>query len=89
VPADTEFHRWLSQGIDREVAIILAANVERFADARDVRILTGSLIHGTAPRGTSTIHILFMCDEVTQSVGPITFEIWSSRRDSTVSMTSR
>ena len=34
VTPDTEFHRWLSQGIDRDVTITLTANADRFADVR-------------------------------------------------------
>ena len=89
VPPDTEFHRWLSQGIRRKVAIMLTANPARFGDATNVRILSGTLMHGTAPNPTPAnidvigrlpkgnlgmVHILFLKDELTGSLGPITFE---------------
>src|SRR5512140_2827670 len=53
VQADTEFHRWLTQGIDRKVVITLTSNPERFGDDRNMRILTGTLMHETAPDPTS------------------------------------
>ena len=74
VKPDTEFHRWLSQGIDRKVTITLTPNADRFADAKDTRILRGSLMHETAPNATPVVHILFLKDELTGSVGAVTFE---------------
>lgn len=89
VSPDTEFHRWLSQGIHRKVVIMLTANPARFGDATNVRILSGTLMHGTAPNPTpaaidvigrlpagnlSIVHILFLKDGLTGSLGPITFE---------------
>lgn len=89
VPPDTEFNRWLSQGIDRKVVIMLTANPARFSDVKNVRILSGILMHGTAPSPTpattdvigrlpegnlAVVHVLFLKDELTGSFGPITFE---------------
>lgn len=89
VAPDTEFHRWLSQGINRKVVIMLTTNPARFGDAKNVRILGGTLMHETAPNPTpatidvigrlptgnlSIVHILFLKDELTGSLGPITFQ---------------
>lgn len=89
VTPDTEFHRWLAQGIDRKVVVMLTTNPDRFGDARNVRILSGTLMHGTAPNPTPAttdvigrlpagnlplVHILFLKDELSGSLGPITFE---------------
>lgn len=89
VPPDTQFHRWLSQGINRKVVIMLTTDPARFGDATNVRILSGMLIRGTAPNPTPAtidvigrlpagnlpvVHILFLKDGLTGSLGPITFE---------------
>jgi len=74
VSPDTVFHRWLSQGIDHTVTILLTTNPTRFADAKKTRILTGTLMDDTAPNATPVIHILFIEDERTHRASPITFE---------------
>lgn len=74
VAPDTEFHRWLSQGIDRNVAILLVVNADRFADLKGVRILTGHLVHNIAPAGSPIVHELFLKDPATGAVDVITFE---------------
>lgn len=89
VPSDSEFNRWLSQGLKRPVVIRLTTDPARFADVKNMRILSGTLIHNTAPTPTpvttdrvgrlpegnmSFVHVLFLKDELTGSFGPITFE---------------
>ena len=89
VPPDTVFHRWLSQGIGRKVVIMLTTNPARFADAKNVRILSGTLMHTTAPNpdpvtsnvigrlpsgNVPVVHVLFLKDELTGSLGAVTFE---------------
>jgi hypothetical protein len=89
VAENTEFHRWLSEGIGHNVAINLTTSAARAADEKDTRILTGTLIHNTAPRPTSntvdvtgrlppgdmdTVHELFLRDETTGTLGAVTFE---------------
>jgi hypothetical protein len=89
VPPDTEFNRWLSEGLNRTVVITLNTDVSRFGDSPNVRILGGTLIHVTAPNPTAVsndvtgrlpsgnlqaVHVLFLKDELTGSLGPITFE---------------
>jgi len=89
VPSDTEFNRWLSQGLKRQVVIVLTTDPARFADAKSTRILSGTLIHNTAPTPTpattdrvgrlpggnmSFVHVLFLKDELTGSFGAVTFE---------------
>jgi hypothetical protein len=89
VPPDTEFNRWLSQGIDRKVVIRLMTDPARFADVKNVRILSGTLMHGTAPDSTPNtedgigrlptgdspvVHLLFLKNELTGGFNAITFE---------------
>jgi hypothetical protein len=74
VPPDTEFHRWLSQGVDRRVSITLSTTPERFADKPTTRILTGTLIHNTAIDAMIVTHILYVQDPATRALSPITFE---------------
>jgi hypothetical protein len=89
VPANTEFNRWLSQGTNRTVVVTLTANPARFADAKNTRILSGTLMHGTAPKPTPAatdvigrlpegnlpfVHVLFLKDPLTGTLGPVTFE---------------
>ena len=89
VTPNTEFHRWLSQGIHRNVVISLTTNPAQFADARNRRILIGTQMHeiasnptpmtndvfGRLPEGDSPlVHILFLKDELSGSLGAVTFE---------------
>jgi mono/diheme cytochrome c family protein len=74
VAPNTEFHRWLSQGINRNVTILLVLNADRFADAKGVRILTGHLVHDIAPAASPIVHELFLKDPATGAVSAITFE---------------
>jgi hypothetical protein len=79
VPSDTEFHRWLSQGINRKVEIVLTYNPRPFDDVAGVRVLTGTMTHNTAPSAKPVVHILFLRDEATGSLGPITFQTTDDR----------
>jgi hypothetical protein len=74
VAPDTLFHRWLSQGINGPAAIVLTAAPEKFGDRPDVRILTGKLMHSTAPGQSPIVHTIFLVDEQTGTTGAITFE---------------
>lgn len=89
VPANTQFHRWLLDGMNRRVDIIITTDPKRFSDEKNVRILDGTLMHETAPKPTassvdvkgdlpdgnlSVVHVLFLKDEATGTFGPITFE---------------
>jgi hypothetical protein len=89
VSPDTVFHRWLSEGLHKKVVILLTADPSRFADAKNVRILSGTLMHETAPPVTpattnvvgrlpegnsGATHILFLKDELTGTLGAVTFE---------------
>ena len=89
VPANTQFHRWLMEGMNRRVVILLANDTRRFSDEKNVRILDGTLMHQTAPKPTASsvdvkgalpdgnlavVHVLFLKDETTGTFGPITFE---------------
>jgi hypothetical protein len=74
VEPDTAFHRWLSQGVGNQAAITLTDEPGRFADVANVRILTGRLAHQTVPSASPVLHVLFLRDEVTESLGAVTFE---------------
>jgi hypothetical protein len=74
VEPDTLFHRWLLDGAGRVAAIGLTTDPGRFADVPNVRILTGRLIHQTAPTATPLLHVLFLEDPLSGFLGPITFE---------------
>jgi len=75
VKPDTAFHRWLMQGVDRTAFVILTTNPARFLDADNVRILPGRLMHNTTPaEGGPPMHVLFLKDELTRSLGAVTFQ---------------
>jgi hypothetical protein len=74
VTPDTVFHRWLSQGIDREVSIILTRNPERYGDFSNVRILSGRLMHITVPSVSPVMHVLYVEDQETGALSPVTFQ---------------
>ena len=71
---NTEFHGWLSEGIGREVAIVLTPHADRFADVKGVRILTGTLIHDTQPNAAPIVHVLFLKDLMTGAFSAVTFQ---------------
>jgi hypothetical protein len=73
-PTGSIMNRWLLQAADAQVAVTLTSRPDTYGDSPDVKILTGTLQHNTAPRGLATIHIVFMRDEVTGTIGPVTFE---------------
>ena len=75
----TEFHRWLSQGLDHVVVIRLMADATPVGDEKNLRILTGTLVHevagrvtpnttnvvGRLPEGDSGfVHMFFVRDEI-------------------------
>ena len=89
VTAGTEFNRWLSQGLKHNAVVLLTGNPERFADQKDVRILTGLLHHETAPKPTPVttdvvgrlpqgdsglVHVLFVQDEQTGILSTVMLE---------------
>jgi len=74
VAPDTLFHRWLSQGINAPASIVLTATPDQFGDRRNVRILTGTLMHSTTPGQSPIVHTMFVVDQQTGTTGPVTFE---------------
>jgi len=74
VTPDTEFHRWLSQGVDRHAIIELSTAPARYADTPTTRILTGTLIHNTSIDAMIVTHILYVQDPATRALSAITFE---------------
>ena len=74
VTPDTEFHRWLSRGIDGHVSISLTTTPGRYEDSANVRILTGTLAHNTAIDATLVLHVLYVIDPQTRALSPVTFE---------------
>ena len=86
VNSGTEFHRWLSRGLHKKVVVSLTTSADELNDEKDTRILTGTLIHQTAPRegpgagarlphGDSGLaHILYLQDDLSGSLGAVTFE---------------
>jgi hypothetical protein len=74
VETDTMFHRWLRGGAGQIAAIALTTDPARFEDLPNVRILSGRLIHQTAPTATPLLHVLFLQDDGTGALSPVTFE---------------
>jgi hypothetical protein len=75
VKPGTAFHRWMMQGVDRTAFVIVTTNPERFLDADNVRILPGRLMHNTTPdEDGPPMHLLFLKDELTGSLGAVTFQ---------------
>ena len=74
VAPDTLFHRWLSQGINGQVSIVLTTSPEKFGDRLDVRILSGTLMEETAPNTSPIVHMMFVQDERLGTSGAVTFE---------------
>jgi hypothetical protein len=74
VAPETQFYRWLSQGLHKDVTIILTRNPGRYDDREDVRILSGRLMHQTVPSESPVMHVLFLQDEETGTIGAVTFQ---------------
>ena len=74
VAPDTVFYRWLSQGLHKDVTIILTRNPGRYGDRENVRILSGRLMHQTVPSESPIMHVLFLQDEETGTIGAVTFQ---------------
>jgi hypothetical protein len=74
VAPDTLFHRWLSQGINGPASIVVTTAPEKFGDRPNVRILSGKLMHGTAPGESPIVHIIYVVDDQTGTAGAVTFE---------------
>ena len=74
VEPDTVFHRWLSRGINDRVVITLTTDPGKFGDRPSVRILTGKMMHGVDPGTSPIVHMIFLRDELSGSVGAVTFE---------------
>ena len=74
VAPDTVFHRWLSQGINDKASIVLTTNPDTFGDRPNIRILTGRLTHEVNPSESPIVHMMFLRDEATGTVGAVTFE---------------
>jgi hypothetical protein len=82
VPPGTEFNRWLSQGVHQHVIVTLTTDPARFGDEKNVRILSGALMHeiagqftptsvdrvGRLPEGNSGfVHVFFAKDDIAGS----------------------
>lgn len=82
VAAGTDFHRWLSQGLGHPVVIRMAADTRRLGDEKNSRVVSGTLVHETAPKPTSIttdvvgrlpegdsgfVHVFFVTDVIAGS----------------------
>jgi hypothetical protein len=74
VAPGTLFHRWLSQAINHEVAIIVSPDPDRWGDRDNIRILRGTLMHETAPSTSPIVHEMFLRDERLGATSAVTFE---------------
>lgn len=70
----TEYYRWLSAGTGHQATLTLAVDPSRFADARNTRILPGTLRHNEAPSAWPIVHVLFFTDDETGAISPLTVE---------------
>jgi hypothetical protein len=82
VAEGTDFHRWLENGLGRRVVIRLTADPSSAGDDKSMRILSGALIHETAPKSTPVttgasgrlpegdsafVHVFFVTDDIAGS----------------------
>ena len=70
----TVFHRWMLSGAGRHATISVTTQPDRYADVPHVRIITGRLIHQTAPSASPVIHSLFVQGQETGRLGALTFQ---------------
>jgi hypothetical protein len=56
VAPDTVFHKWLSGGAGKRATLALIADTPAPMDSRNTRVLTGALVHCTAPGKGFTAH---------------------------------
>lgn len=83
VASGTDFNRWLSEGLDHTVVVSLAPDAVRLGDEKNVRILSGTLVHEIAPQPTPMttdvvgrlpegdsgfVHVFFLTDVIAGSM---------------------
>ena len=73
VPSGTVFHRWLLDDAGGAVAVWLTRDPERFGDAPNLRMLSGTLQHSVAPRESPPVHVIVVSD-ASGRIGPIAFQ---------------
>jgi hypothetical protein len=74
VAPDTVFHKWLASGAGKRATIVLTTDTSRMTDAKNARLLTGTLVHCTAPGKTPVIHTFMVKDHVLGVLGQVTFQ---------------
>jgi hypothetical protein len=60
VPADAPFRDWLLSARGRQAAVTLTTNAERYTDAKNTRILSGTPVHETVPSATPVVHVMLL-----------------------------
>ena len=73
-PRGSVFDRWLAQAAGAEVVVSLTSRPDSHGGEPNLKILTGTLQHNTAPSELDTIHVVYMRDQHTGTPGPVTFE---------------
>jgi hypothetical protein len=71
--SNAPFHEWLLQARGRQAAVTLTTNGERFADAKNTQIVSGTPVHETVPSVSPIVHLMFLRDTVTGSAA-VTFQ---------------
>jgi len=60
VPPDAPFRDWLLDARGRQAAVTLTTNAERYIDAKNTRILSGTPVHETVPSVSPVVHVLLL-----------------------------
>jgi len=60
VAPDAPFHDWLLNARGRQAAVTLTTNAERYVDAKNTRILSGTPVHETVPSVSPVVHVLLL-----------------------------
>jgi len=60
VPPDAPFRDWLLSARGRQAAVTLTTNAERYTDAKNTRILSGTPVHETVPSATPVVHVMVL-----------------------------
>jgi hypothetical protein len=73
VASDAPFHDWLLRARGAQAAVTLTTNVERYVDAKNTQILSGTPLHETVPSVSPVVHLMLLQETVTGNIA-VTFQ---------------
>jgi len=60
VASDAAFQDWLVHARGRQAAVTLTTNAERYVEAKNTKILSGTPVHETVPSVSPVVHVMLL-----------------------------